>query len=169
MIARRFQKDDAASEALYSDCETYRYSLTRIWDEALPKLLFIMLNPSKATEVQNDPTIERCERRSRALGYGGFRAVNIFALRETDPYAMRKHHAPEGPDNARILTESCDWADTILAAWGSHGEHLDQGYKTRDRLFGAGHEMHHFGLTKHGHPRHPLYVAYARQPEPWRR
>lgn len=169
MITREFQKGDAASEALYSDCETYRYALTRIWDSDKPRLLFIMLNPSKATEVQNDPTIERCERRARALGFGGFRATNIFALRETDPHLMRKHPAPEGPENAHVLTESCAWADQILAAWGVHGTHLDQGPKTRDLLFEAGHSLYHFGLTKHGHPRHPLYVAYAQKPQLWQR
>ena len=169
MIKRSFQKGDAASEALYSDCETYRYALTRVWDDAAPKLLYIMLNPSKATEVQNDPTIERCERRARALGFGGFRAANIFALRETDPHKMRKHPAPEGPDNAAVLKESCVWSDVILAAWGVHGAHLGQGPDTRDRLWDAGHELRHFGLTKEGHPRHPLYVPYAQKPEIWQR
>ncbi len=62
MITRTFQKDDAASSAIYSDCETYRYALTRVWDDTQKRVLFIMLNPSKATERQNDPTIERCER-----------------------------------------------------------------------------------------------------------
>jgi len=168
MITRRFQKGDAESEALYSDCETYRYALTRVWDAENPKLLYIMLNPSKATEVQNDPTIERCERRARALGFGGFRAVNIFALRETDPHKMRKHPAPEGPNNQRVLQASCDWADTILAAWGVHGAHLEQGPKTHRVLTTAGYPLSHFGLTKEGHPRHPLYVPYAQQPESWR-
>ncbi|MFY0595386.1 MAG: DUF1643 domain-containing protein [Cognatishimia sp.] len=168
MITRRFQKGDAESEALYSDCETYRYALTRVWDVESPRLLYIMLNPSKATEVQNDATIERCERRARALGFGGFRAVNIFALRETHPHKMRKHPAPEGPDNQRILQASCDWADTILAAWGVHGAHLEQGPNTHQVLATAGYTLSHFGLTKEGHPRHPLYVPYAQQPELWR-
>ena len=68
MITRHFQKEDATSSAIYSDCETYRYALTRVWDDARPRVLFIMLNPSKATEQQNDPTIERCERRARRSG-----------------------------------------------------------------------------------------------------
>ena len=66
MITRTHQKGDAASVALYSTCERYRYALTRIWDEAGGKVSFVMLNPSTATEVQNDPTVERCERRARA-------------------------------------------------------------------------------------------------------
>jgi hypothetical protein len=79
MITRTHLKDDAASVAIYSDCENYRYALTRIWDEAAGKVAFVMLNPSTATEVQNDPTVERCERRARALGFGAFRVCNIFA------------------------------------------------------------------------------------------
>ena len=89
MIRRAFQKGDAASEAVYSDCEAYRYSLTRIWEGAGQRVGFVMLNPSTATETQNDPTVERCERRARALGFGSFTVVNIFAWRDTDPRAMR--------------------------------------------------------------------------------
>jgi hypothetical protein len=33
-----------------------------VWDGDGKRALFIMLNPSTATEVQNDPTVERCER-----------------------------------------------------------------------------------------------------------
>ncbi|MGX9352722.1 DUF1643 domain-containing protein [Shimia sp. W99] len=167
MITRDFQKDDAASSAIYSDCETYRYALTRVWDENAPKVLFVMLNPSKATERQNDPTIERCERRARALGFGGFRAVNIFGLRETDPKKLRRHAAPTGPDNDGVVAQSCLWADTIIAAWGAHGDHLGRGVEMRDVLRATGRPIHHLGLTKHGHPRHPLYIAYATQPSVW--
>ncbi|GAA6209240.1 DUF1643 domain-containing protein [Cognatishimia sp. WU-CL00825] len=167
MIKRKFQKGDAASEAWYSDCETYRYSLTRIWDNKKPRVAFVMLNPSKATEIQNDPTIERCERRARILGFGGFRAVNIFALRETSPRLMRQHKSPEGPENKQVLRDSCGWAQKIIAAWGVHGAHLDQGKATCSLLLEAGKEVYHLGLTKDGHPRHPLYIRYAQQPEPW--
>lgn len=167
MIKRQFQKDDAASDAWYSEDDIYRYALTRTWDSTAQTVAFVMLNPSKATEVQNDPTIERCERRARALGFGGFRAVNIFALRETDPHAMRRHAAPEGPENKQVLQDTCEWADVIIAAWGTHGAHLDQGPKTRDLLFAKSSKIYTFGLTKHGHPRHPLYVAYAQKPILW--
>ena len=168
MITRGFQKDDAASWAIYSDCETYRYALTRVWDTSGKRVLFIMLNPSRATERQNDPTIERCERRARALGFGGFRAVNIFGLRETHPRLLRRHPAPVGPDNDAIVARGCDWADTIIAAWGAHGDHLGRGAEMRELLIATPRPVHHFGLTKQGHPRHPLYIAYARSPGPWR-
>lgn len=168
MITRRHTKGDAPSEAVYSDCERYRYALTRVWDPQGRRVLFIMLNPSKATEVQNDPTIERCERRARALGFGGFRATNIFAWRETDPGALRAVAAPEGPENDAAIRDSLGWADQVIAAWGAHGTHRDRGVAVTRLLQRAGGPVFHLGLTQAGHPRHPLYIAYARQPELWR-
>jgi len=63
MITRTHVKDDAPSIAIYSDCERYRYALTRVWDDAGTKVHFVMLNPSTATEVQNDPIHAKCARR----------------------------------------------------------------------------------------------------------
>jgi len=167
MITRKHQAGDANSVAVYSDCESYRYLLTRVWDPAGAKALFIMLNPSTATEVQNDPTVERCERRARALGFGAFRVTNIFAWRDTDPKAMRAAADPVGPGNDGAILDSCPWADRIICAWGTHGAHLDRGAAVAALLRGTGLPLFHLGLTKGGHPKHPLYIAYAEQPRVW--
>lgn len=167
MIERQHLKGDAASVAVYSDCEAYRYSLTRVWDETGEKGLFIMLNPSTATEVQNDPTVERCERRSRALGYGAFRVLNIFAYRATDPRDMRRAGDPVGPENDAALLQGLDWADRVICAWGTHGEHLGRGPEVAALLKGTGRELLHLGLSKAGHPKHPLYIGYKVQPQVW--
>lgn len=167
MIIRSHTKGDAPSTAVYSPCEHYRYSLTRVWGAGAARVAFIMLNPSTATEVQNDPTIARCEQRARRLGYGGFRAVNIFALRATDPRDMRAAADPEGPDNAAALIDAANWADTVIAAWGVHGAYRDQGPAVATTLRNAGYRLHHLGLTKAGHPRHPLYLSYTAQPALW--
>ncbi|MAQ84393.1 MAG: hypothetical protein CMH12_14295 [Maritimibacter sp.] len=167
MISRDFQKGDAQSTAVYSDCEQYRYLLTRTWDPAGRKALFIMLNPSTATEVQNDPTVERCERRARTLGFGAFRVTNIFAYRATDPKVMRAVADPVGPENDAAIADSAPWADQIVCAWGTHGAHLDRGPQVERLLRATGLPLYHLGLSKHGHPKHPLYIGYAVQPELW--
>jgi len=167
MLRRTHQKDDAASVAIYSDCECYRYSLTRVWHETGRRVHFVMLNPSTATEVQNDPTVERCERRARALGFGAFRVTNIFAWRDTDPQKMRAAHDPVGPANDAAILDACDWADVTVAAWGTHGEHLDRGAKVKVLLQNTDIPVFHLGLSKAGHPKHPLYISYAQQPVPW--
>ncbi|MGG7644713.1 DUF1643 domain-containing protein [Rhodovulum sp. YNF3179] len=168
MIERAHQKGDAHSVAVYSDCERYRYALTRVWDPDGTRALFVMLNPSTATEVQNDPTVERCERRARALGFGAFRVCNIFAWRETDPRKMRAAADPVGPGNDAAILEGCAWADRIVCAWGTHGAHLGRGAAVEALMRRTGRPLHHLGLTKDGHPKHPLYIGYARQPERWR-
>lgn len=167
MITRSFQKGDAQSVAVYSDCERYRYSLTRVWDPAGRRALFIMLNPSTATEVQNDPTVERCERRARTLGFGAFRVLNIFAWRDTDPRHMRAATDPIGPANDAAILESLPWADQTIAAWGTHGAYLNRGPEVEAMLRATGTPLHHLGLSKDGHPKHPLYIGYAVQPVPW--
>ncbi|MEL6617898.1 MAG: DUF1643 domain-containing protein [Pseudomonadota bacterium] len=167
MITRTHTKGDAPSTAVYSDCERYRYSLTRMWDDGGQRVNFVMLNPSTATEVQNDPTVERCERRARTLGFGSFAVTNIFAWRDTDPRAMRAADDPIGPGNDAAILERADWADTVIAAWGTHGAHLDRGLAVQRLLQTSGKPLFHLGLSKAGHPKHPLYLPYAQQPERW--
>ena len=167
MIMRRFLKGDAESVAVYSPCEAYRYTLTREWQPGGRKALFVMLNPSTATEVQNDPTVERCERRARALGFGAFRVTNIFAYRATDPKVMRTQMDPVGPGNDQAIAEGAAWADQVICGWGSHGAHMGRGLAVAALLRGTGLPLYHLGLTLAGAPKHPLYIGYQVQPEPW--
>lgn len=166
-LIRRHRKGDADSWAEYSPCEVWRYSLTRVWDGAGGRVCFVMLNPSTATEVQNDPTVERCERRARALGYGAFRVCNIFAYRATDPRVMRAAPDPVGPLNDAAIMAGADWAGTVVCAWGTHGAHLGRGAAVERLLRGTGARLFHLGLSQAGHPKHPLYIGYDVAPQLW--
>ena len=167
MITRTHIKDDAPSVAVYSDCEQYRYSLTRTWDQSLEHVLFVMLNPSTATEVQNDPTVERCERRARTLGFGSFCVTNIFAWRDTDPRKMCAATDPIGPNHDTAITGAAGTADQIVCAWGTHGAFLERGAFVKGLLDQTGKPLSHLGLSKDGHPKHPLYIAYSQKPILW--
>lgn len=167
MIVRHHLKGDAASTAIYSPCERYRYSLNRTWGDCGNSVLFVMLNPSTATEYQNDPTVERCERRARAMGFVSFCVTNIFAFRATDPKVMRAQTDPAGPGNDAAILEAARAADRIICAWGSHGAHLDRGREVAGLLRATGRPLWHLGLTLAGQPKHPLYIGYDRKPELW--
>lgn len=166
MIRRAHTTDTTESYAYYSECERYRYALSRKWRDG-ESLAYIMLNPSKATEVQNDPTIERCQRRSVALGYGAMTILNLFAWRETDPAKLRRVEDPVGEENEAALRSACLSADTILCAWGVNGAHRGQGEIVEARLREMGKPLHTLGLTKQGYPRHPLYVSYDTPLQVW--
>lgn len=126
-----------------------------------------MLNPSVADEFANDPTVERCERRARAMGFAGFSVTNIFAWRDTDPKAMRRAKKPIGPLNELTVLQTAQNAGQAIAAWGVHGAHTNQGPHIARILDEAGVKLFHLGLTKDGHPRHPLYVPYSIKPKIW--
>lgn len=149
--------DGMRSKALYSPCETYRYFLGRRWD-AGRELLFVMLNPSRATELANDPTIARCESRARRLGYGAVGIANLFAYRSPDPGALKRADDPMGADGNSALEGAVARADDILCAWGVHGTHLGREREVKAMLARAGRPVFVLGTTKDGHPRHPLYV-----------
>ena len=172
VISRRYSKPGTESVAVYSNCEGYRYSLTRVWKPGGPHAVFIMLNPSTATEIANDPTVERCERRARKLGFGAFRVCNIFAWRSTDPRALARLADPVGPGNDQAILEGCEWArqnadGRVICAWGNHGELRNRGRTVERLLRRTGACLHHLGLTATGQPRHPLYVGYARPLQTW--
>jgi len=163
--------------AAFSDCERYRYSLWRSWGaylgevQAKPRRYanFLMLNPSTADEKQNDPTVERCERRARAMGYDGLFVTNIFALRSTDPNRLYEvEQSPIGEKNDEAILEVAGNADIVICGWGAHGKHMRRGMTVLSMLRFNGIVPHALRITKGGHPGHPLYIGYDVQPKPIR-
>lgn len=152
--------------ATFSPCRTWRYVLWRVWNEALPKVAFIGLNPSTADEMQDDPTIRRCMGYARSWGYGGIHMLNLFAFRATDPKDMKASFDPVGPENGRYLILWCASAQLRVAAWGAHGEFKNRGADVRSLLWDM--DLHHLGLTKAGHPKHPLYLRADLNPISYR-
>jgi hypothetical protein len=149
-------------DARLSACGSYRYWLTREWDEGAWKLPFIMLNPSTADAEIDDPTIRRCMGFAKALKFGGIHVLNLFALRSTDPTALKKHPDPVGPENNAHLDVLFNRARLdgvpVVAAWGAHGA-LSNRDKQVIALAGEhGLALSCLGKTKEGHPRHPLYL-----------
>ncbi|MDO6730325.1 DUF1643 domain-containing protein [Marinovum sp. 2_MG-2023] len=167
VVRKTHEAEDCRSEAVYSDCGLYRYRLRRSWDVTAGQVAFVMLNPSTANEKVNDPTIARCERRARLLGYGGLDVVNLFAFRATDPKDLRAAPEPIGPENDQFLADAFAAADIVLAAWGVHGRLHDRDSAVLPLLNVASGKLFTLGLTRHGLPRHPLYVSYGQKPEPW--
>ena len=164
LVFRSHEADGCLSRVWYSRCDLYRYGLSRSWQPDAPTVLFLMLNPSTADEFRNDPTVARCETRARNMGFGGMMVANIFAFRATQPAELKKADDPIGPDNAAVLSCWTQAADMTIAAWGAHGDHNGQGREVAQTL---PEQTYHLGVTKHGHPRHPLYVSFAKAPERW--
>jgi len=155
------------SGATFSECRNYRYQLWRVWDESKPAAVFLMLNPSTADDVDNDPTVERCQRRVHALGYGSLMVVNIFAFRSTDPMALYEQSDPVGPGNDEAILLATKAAGIVICGWGTDGSLRGRGKQVIELLRKNGITPHYLKLNKDGSPGHPLYIAYSVQPKPF--
>jgi len=146
------------TNALFSSDRKYRYVLTRQWDETLPVLVYVLLNPSTADETTNDPTISRCIDIARYNGFGGISVMNLFAYRATEPCDLKKGCDPVGPDNDRFLKEISN-DQKIVVAWGNHGSFMDRSQKVLKVLEGK--NLWCVAKNASGEPKHPLYVKTA--------
>ena len=160
--------------ATISDDGLYRYDLTRRWGEG-PVVLWIMLNPSTADGLQDDPTIRRCIGFTKAWGWNGLAVVNRYAFRSADPKALLSAKNPMGPENAAYWRKWFDQAVFAVAAWGAWKPPkglppwgVDLSWCNPMHFAGRSNTpLYCLGTTKDGAPRHPLYVAAKQQREPW--
>jgi len=146
--------------AIFSRCKKYRYVLTRKWNAELPPVLFVALNPSIADETIDDPTVRRCVSFAREWGYGGILIANLFAFRSSDPRKLTSTDDPIGPRNDWWLSRLSAESAITIAAWGTHGALSNRAVAVLPSL----RNVHHLGLTRDGHPRHPLYLPGTTRP-----
>lgn len=152
------------SGALLDRDRIYRYKLWRQWDSGKSKVVFVMLNPSTADEQASDHTLDKCISFAKRWGCGGLEIVNLFAFRTPKPDKMKLCSDPVGPDNDKHIFEAVKEAEFVVGAWGNNGGHLLR-YQDVIRLIAPHKEIHCLGITKHGHPKHPLYVPLDKQLE----
>lgn len=110
---------------------THRAELGRFWDDALPVIGFVGLNPGKADHQDDDATARKMVGFARRWGFGGYLAWNLFELVSTDPAGLWKavvHGVPVNPERRD------DWLSfavfngsvsrphpvgTVCVAWGN--------------------------------------------------
>jgi hypothetical protein len=166
-MMREYEAAGVRSLAVFSECEQYRYFLRREWGRHRTQPLhFLMLNPSTADERKNDPTVERCQRRAKALGFQSFIVTNLFAFRATDPKAMKAAADPIGLDTDTWIQLAADLSRITICAWGNHGQFLERSAEVRRLL--SNYPLFALDITGAGEPRHPLYVPYSLSPVPYR-
>lgn len=156
------------STAILSTDLNYRYVLERVWDEDLPMLMWVMLNPSTADGTKDDPTIRRCVGFAKTYGMGSIRVLNLYALRATDPAELAKVSLEErvGPENDILLAADLyamnDRAGLVIAAWGTKAEPERVDWY-REHSYGSW----CLGFNADGSPKHPLYVPSATALSAW--
>lgn len=174
--------------ATISACGKYRYSLWREWRGSSdgstwhwtndrdgngvrigwPKsCLFIMLNPSTADAEKDDRTVMRCVGFAKAMKFDRMEVVNLFGFRATrrrDVLALNHDDDPVGWKNQEYVEKAAYDAGIIICAWGADGSHIGQNETVLGWISHHSKKIHALGLTKDGHPRHPLYLRATAKP-----
>lgn len=149
--------------AKFNDAKTHRYYLSRLWEPKHSKLLFIGLNPSKADDVDNDPTVTRLVNFSKSWGFGGFYITNLYSFISPDPDEMIKWYYSRTSKMQRALyKENMEYAlryarlcSMVVFCWGASNPQQE----IANKYIRTFRQAYCFGVTKEGHPKHPLYLA----------
>lgn len=166
--------------ASYSDCGTFRWTLTRDWsDGAMPRTVcYIGHNPSTAGHEVDDPTSQAWVALAKANGYNRYVAVNLYPFRTPDVKACQRwaEYEKNGPDwyardalmvNEGIVAREAKRADIVVACWGALAadpnwvEHIIEAITTGEEPWPS---LHCFGTTSDGSPKHAMARGKHRVP-----
>jgi hypothetical protein len=134
-----------------------------VWNPKTSSVTFIMLNPSRADATVDDPTIRRCIGFAKHWEYGSLEAVNLFAYRTSDPARLKQMRNPVGPENDHYLKQAIQRSKLTILAWGNRGN-LNQRSQQVLSWLTPWENLYCLGVTRSGHPRHPLYLRKDTQP-----
>jgi len=152
--------DNEPSGAVFTDERTHRLYLWRRWNKEKPWVMFIGLNPSTADERLNDHTVRRCIGFALKWGYGGMFMCNVFTLVSTNPKKLNSETPIAIGANLamRGVRERCKDA---VAGWGNLITQVRCGEDRVEQIKQDLAPLYCLGMTKQGHPRHPLYLPYS--------
>ncbi len=173
MLLRNPRLELYSSYAVFSDCDLYRWSLKKSFRKDVKSMLFIGLNPSIANGKYEDPTFKRLINLFTCLGYREILVLNIFARISKYSRLLSNCSDPIGKYNNQIICSNVlNWSQDSLwdlcLGWGQKGTLFQRNIEVLKLL--RVHFLNRsvfckcsmgplaFGLTKEGHPRHPLYL-----------
>jgi hypothetical protein len=149
------------------DC-LYRHRLDRWWGPG-PRVGWFMLNPSDAGAEFDDNTVTKCIGFTARWGFQGLTVINPFDLVLTDSRQLPKADRPCSDRNAQVIDAVADDVELLIVACGCEAvfrQFVKRGLDPMKhvRRIRRNHPIlpiECLGLSKTGHPRHPLMLAYS--------
>ena len=161
------------SFCLFSECRSYRWILKKELLSGYKTIVFIGLNPSKATSRKNDRTLLRIINFCLKWNYKNIYVINLFGLISKSPSKLSKKIDPVGENNNLITLKVLEfWINNIYCdlwlGWGDQGqlygrdlivlEFIRNFSKLESNKNNYSRRVLSLGLSKKGNPRHPLYM-----------
>ena len=151
------------TDYIHTQDDSIRYTLGKYCKRPL---IFFGVNPSTASNEQNDATISIVEKVSRSRGYDGYLMLNLYPLRATKitkVFPLESDSAIHAQNLAYISQKIYDRAE-LVAAWGTHIDDRPYFIDALTEINDIAKEKHanwiYLSKTKAGHPHHPTRLAY---------
>lgn len=144
----------------------YRYMLRERWDETLPAVMWLCMNPSTATLDNADPTLMKTGGFARRWGYGAQYIANVHAYRATDSIRLLEVDDPVGPENDAAILSMAEMSALVVLAYGKPKPKAlrTRGPVVTQMLRDAGIRLAYLRMSADGTPWHPLYLPGDSQP-----
>lgn len=157
--------------ATFSEDRLKRFDLVRDWRDEIgaqdKTALFAMLNPSKAGEKDDDPTVRKTVGFARRWGFGRVVLVNLNPIVSTDPWALPPWNGID-IENRAITQQWMGIADIVVAAWGSQPRAICRTICLPELVYLfrqiAPVLLYCIGTTRSGYPLHPSRAPYTDKP-----
>jgi hypothetical protein len=161
--------------AVFSDDRKRRYELVRDRRDEIDvpnkTVLFVMLNPSKAGETDDDPTVRKVVGFARRWGYGRAVVVNLTPTVSTDPWELPYWNGIDMLNRA-ITQQWMGEVDLVVVAWGSPPKAICRTIAFAELVYSfcqiAPVDLYCIGTTRGGDPLHPSRAPYTDKPTMWR-
>ncbi|MDQ2662358.1 MAG: DUF1643 domain-containing protein [Actinomycetota bacterium] len=139
---------------------THRFILGRAPQSGGKPLVVVAMNPSHASDLKSDRTVNRVVDASIGLGYDGWTMLNVYPERSSTPKALGAFDPRLSSENAQAIVDYLRASQTteVWGAWGdlSHRNLVLGQVDVICALKTLGVGVFTFGsLTVNGQPRHP--------------
>ncbi|WP_298831070.1 DUF1643 domain-containing protein [uncultured Piscinibacter sp.] len=113
-----------SSIAIKSDCGSFRFVLSRTWDQSKPVGSFLCANPSKADELRNDTTVFKCGNLAINWGWGGYHVLNLYPNYSTDPGKVVRHSEADALNEQHVQAVLAASSIVVIACGNGHSKRL---------------------------------------------
>lgn len=152
------------ASAGFSPCRRYRYTLRRCFRGTVDEpprnpLIVCMCNPSFASHLRLDLTVQRLCGWTVAWDYSDLIVANAFGLQSSNPNDLLTADDPIGSENDAALASLP--SGTTIIAWGNHSalrDRVPEIIRLLDR------PLFCLAVNDDGSPRHPLSRGKGRIP-----
>ncbi|MGC1308647.1 MAG: DUF1643 domain-containing protein [Phormidesmis sp.] len=148
--------------AVFDRSQNYRYWLGRRWQKGGAQVAFVMLNPSRADDTHDDPTLRACIQFAQRWEYSALSVVNLFGYRTPHPAMLKKADNPVGPQNDEYVLKAVTEAQQVVLAWGNWGSLGGRDRAILTLLRPHQPKLTYLQMNRSGQPRHPLYISRDR-------